>query len=310
MYNASEWDELIEKSKNGTFLFKRSFMDYHSDRFTDCSLIFEKKGKAIACFPANYSQTDNNIYSHQGLTYGGLVLSKQTTTVDVLEMFDLMTSYYKLEYEAEKIIYKPVPYIYNQYPSEEDLYCLYKRDAKLVSRGISSTIDLVAPIRFSELRRRCIQKGKKAELTVLETTSFDNIQAYWHILKDCLQNHHNVNPVHSADEMHLLMQRFPKNISLILSKDKRGDILAGVWLFKDKTVLHTQYLASSESGKINGALDLIIEWILDRYSGEARYLDFGISTEDRGHVLNEGLLFQKEGFGGRGVCYDTYEMDI
>ena len=97
--NASEWDELIAKSKNGTFLFQRSFMDYHSDRFTDCSLIFEKKGKVIACFPANYSKTDNSIYSHQGLTYGGLVLSKQTTTDDVLEMFTQMASYYKQEYK-------------------------------------------------------------------------------------------------------------------------------------------------------------------------------------------------------------------
>ena len=38
--------------------------------------------------------------------------------------------------------------------------------------------------------------------------------------------------------------------------------------------------------------------------------DFGISTEQGGRYLNEGLIFQKEGFGARTVVYDTYELNI
>ena len=38
--------------------------------------------------------------------------------------------------------------------------------------------------------------------------------------------------------------------------------------------------------------------------------DFGVSTEQRGSYLNEGLIFQKEGFGGRAICYDTYAIDL
>ena len=34
------------------------------------------------------------------------------------------------------------------------------------------------------------------------------------------------------------------------------------------------------------------------------------STENMGNVLNESLIFQKEGFGGRGVIYDIYEYNL
>ena len=41
-----------------------------------------------------------------------------------------------------------------------------------------------------------------------------------------------------------------------------------------------------------------------------KYFDFGTSNEDMGRYLNEGLIYQKEGFGGRAVCYDWYEVMI
>ena len=52
--DAEAWDDFVEQSKNGTFLFKRQYMDYHSDRFTDHSLLFfNKKRHLIAFLPAN-----------------------------------------------------------------------------------------------------------------------------------------------------------------------------------------------------------------------------------------------------------------
>lgn len=49
---------------------------------------------------------------------------------------------------------------------------------------------------------------------------------------------------------------------------------------------------------------------MDEYKDKVRYLDFGISTEDSGKVLNEGLISQKESFGGRTVVYQTWELVI
>ena len=62
-------------AKNSTFLFHRDFMDYHQDRFDDYSLLIFKKEKLIAVFPAN--KIDEILYSHQGLSYGGLVFYKK-----------------------------------------------------------------------------------------------------------------------------------------------------------------------------------------------------------------------------------------
>ena len=50
----AQWDDFVKVSKNGTFLFLRAYMDYHSDRFHDHSLMFHnEKGKLIAVLPAN-----------------------------------------------------------------------------------------------------------------------------------------------------------------------------------------------------------------------------------------------------------------
>ena len=50
---ADEWNEFVARSKNGTFLFNRNYMDYHSDRFADYSLMFYRKGRLYALMPAN-----------------------------------------------------------------------------------------------------------------------------------------------------------------------------------------------------------------------------------------------------------------
>ena len=49
-------------------------MEYHNDRFEDFSLMVYKNGKLIALLPAN--KKDNIVYSHQGLSYGGVVYMK------------------------------------------------------------------------------------------------------------------------------------------------------------------------------------------------------------------------------------------
>ncbi len=68
---ASIWDTFVDTSRNGTFLLTRPYMDYHADRFEDCSLMAYKNGKLRAVLPANIS--GKTLHSHQGLTYGGWI---------------------------------------------------------------------------------------------------------------------------------------------------------------------------------------------------------------------------------------------
>jgi hypothetical protein len=77
-----------------------------------------------------------------------------------------------------------------------------------------------------------------------------------------------------------------------------------------KHVIHSQYVATSEKGKELGALDLIFNELINSKYVNIPVFDFGHSTENMGNFLNVNLIFQKEGFGGRGVVYETYKYLI
>lgn len=131
-YNPSfreDWNDFISKSRNGTFLFHRNYMDYHSDRFSDHSLMVFKSRILVAVFPGN--ERDDVFYSHEGLTYGGLILSQMLGVKDILEIFTLINDFLKTE-GFKEVLYKPVPYIYHRSPAQEDLYVLYKLKAERI----------------------------------------------------------------------------------------------------------------------------------------------------------------------------------
>lgn len=298
------WDEFVQNAKNATFLFYRDYMDYHSDRFQDFSLMVYRKDKLYALLPGN--RKGNTFYSHQGLTYGGLLMPNKATTVDILEAFYNINNYLKGA-GIEKVIYKPTPYIYHRIPSQEDLYALFRTtDAHIIGRNISSTIYQDEKLKFIESRKSGIRKALSNNITV---DMSDDFEAFWNILSSNLKNKYGVAPVHTLDEIKLLKSRFPQNIKLYLAY-KDGKAIAGTVLYLTRKVLHTQYISASPEGKELGALDLLFDILINREYTNFPIWDFGQSTENMGHVLNESLIFQKEGFGGRGVCYDIYEYSL
>lgn len=307
--NQFAWDTFVDKARNGTFLFKRNYMDYHSNRFQDASLLFMRGGKLIAVFPANFETESKYIWSHQGLTYGGLLLSLKCTMHDTAECFKLMHNYYKNQ-GARHLIYKPVPSIYHTYPAEEPLYALYREGATLISRGISSCISLKNCIPLTESRKSGLRKALKIHLKVRQSNHIEDYRKFYQVLDNCLLREHGTHPVHTLNEIMLLTNRFPDNIKLFLAVDAEDNVLAGIWVFICGKVVHTQYMAASYEGKKNGALDLVVVELINYIQQDYEYLDFGISTENGGAILNEGLIFQKEGFGGRGICYDAWKMEL
>lgn len=297
------WNSFVSKARNATFLFDRNYMDYHADRFDDNSFMFYHKGKLKAVLPANVA--GDTLYSHQGLTYGGLLLDKKATVEDVLECFDSLNSWLR-ENGISKVVYKALPWIYQQYPSEEDLYALtWKCKAQLISRDIASTIVIDNKLKFAESRKSGIRKALSLNIEVGESNDVDG---FWHVLEDNLGNRYNAKPVHTANEMKLLMSRFPNNIRLYVAK-MNGEIVGGTLIYVTPQVVHTQYISASVEGKKHGALDLLFDYIINKVYANCRYFDFGKSTEQGGAYLNEPLIFQKEGFGGRGVCYDWYQWE-
>ena len=69
-------------------------------------------------------------------------------------------------------------------------------------------------------------------------------------------------------------------------------------------------MAADEVARQIGALDLTISTVIDTFKEKKLWLDFGISTEDGGKYLNEGLISQKEGFGGRTNIYEMWKLEI
>lgn len=294
------WDVFVENSKNGTFLFKRDYMEYHSKRFQDNSLMVYRKGLLYALLPAN--RDGNVLYSHQGLTYGGVILSSKATALEILDVFEHINNLLKSEGVCE-VIYKAVPHIYQLIPSQEDLYALFRCGAELIGRNISSTIYQCNKIKFVESRKSGIRKAINNNLVVKESLDFE---AFWEILEDNLINKYETKPVHSLPEIEYLHNIFPENIKLYIVY-KEGIPLGGTVVYIAKQVIHIQYISSNLAGKEFGALDLLFDKLINQIYYKIPIFDFGQSTEQHGRMLNNSLIFQKEGFGGRGVCYDIYK---
>ena len=304
-----EWNSFVATSKNGTFLFDRNYMDYHSDRFEDCSLMFYREGRLIALLPANFRRGERCVASHSGLTYGGLVMSAEMTAVRALEVFNCATDWMRTELAAVKLIYKPIPYIYCSAPSEEDRYALFRLGARKVSCSVASAVDNSNRLPMRKLRKRGIDKACKAGVVIERATADDEWKTFWVILDEVLAEKHQSRPVHEIDEMLMLSNRFPDNIQLYVAR-LDGRIVAGTVIYDSGVVAHVQYIAASDKGRHCGALDLLFDVLLGQSFAGRQFFDFGTSMEQNGPDLNEGLVFQKEGFGARSVVYESYEIDL
>lgn len=303
--HADEWNALVKGAKNGTFLLDRHYMDYHAERFADCSLLFRKKGELVAVLPANYVEEEHTVYSHGGLTYGGLLLLPRLTALEALEIFNCAISYFRHTLGATRWMYKPMPYIYHRLPADEDLYALFRCNATLKARGVSSVIDMKNRLPMRELRRRGLRKSREAGITFGEST---DMAAFWPVLDEVLLSRHGRHPVHTLEEMERLRGLFPEQIRLFVAQTPDRRIVAGTVVYETDRVAHAQYIAASTEGRETGALDGLFAWLVDERYTDMPWFDFGISTEQGGAYLNEGLVFQKEGFGARAVVYDQYEL--
>lgn len=300
----AEWNAFVGNSKNGTFLFDRRYMDYHSDRFADSSLMAYRDGKLFALLPAN--REGDKVCSHGGLTYGGLLTGTDATAAAVLDVFVAVNAWLH-DAGVKRVIYKAIPWIYHRVPAEEDLYALFRVcNARLLSREISSTIILPHRLKWHRDRRYGINRCRNNGVVVEQS---DDFEAFWPVLDGNLMHSHGVHPVHTLDEMRLLKSRFPRNILLYVAR-REGLVLGGTVLYLTPQVVHAQYISASPEGKALRVIDAIYNKILNEDFVDGLYFDFGKSTENGGRLLNESLIYQKEGFGGRGVCYDCYEWNV
>ena len=302
----AQWDDFVTKTKNATFLHMRDYMDYHSDRFADFSLIAHDGGDIVAVLPACFE--GDCLFSHRGLTYGGWLMPlKHFDVTTMLEIWDRASTFLR-DSGLSRIVYKPVPHIYHSYPAEEDLYALFGSGASLVESNISTVIDLTCALPYDRGNKRNLNFAVKNNVSLGESTSWD---AYWHMLDNLLVEKYDKHPVHSLEEIKMLSSRFQDNIKLYTATVE-DELLAGVVMYYcGSSVAHCQYIASTARGRELKALTALFHYLIKQAAEQGfRYFDFGTSNENGGRYLNMGLVRQKCRMGGRGIVYNTYQIDL
>ena len=307
------WDAFVRASRNGVFLFERQYIDYHSDRFPDHSLLFfDVSHRLVAVLPATEltESGERVISSHGGLTFGGFVLSPEARSRDVLRIFDAALAYMR-HLGFARFVYKAVPDIYHQLPSQEEEYALWLHGFHLEVCNLSTAIDLrcALSLRPDRNRLRGCRKAQRHGFTIVETTDLNEL---WPIVEHSLLQRHGVRPVHSLSEISLLRSRFPSRIRTFVAM-RDGKVEGGVVMFESAQVAHSQYAHASDSARSQGVIDYLYTYLIGYYQTHRpaiRYFDFGISNEHRGRYLNPGLVNYKEDFGGRGVCYKVYSLEL
>ena len=297
------WNEFVAGSKNGTFLFHRDFMDYHSDRFSDYSLMVFEGDKLLAVLPAH--QKGNELWSHWGLTYGGLVYSEKLKLSQVVKLTHSVLEYLHSN-SIIKFYVKLIPAIYHKYAADEFSYALFTADAKLFRKDSLSVIDQHNRLPVTKTRRESIRRGAKNGLIIKEEPEFG---LFWNeILIPNLDNKHAARPVHTVEEIIILHNKFPERIRHF-NVYHNGKIVAGTTVFITDTVAHPQYVSGNRDKNELGSLDYLYSYLIDSVFKDKRFFDFGISNEEQGRKLNEGLVFWKESFGARAIIQDFYEVE-
>lgn len=301
------WNSFNRGSKNSMFMFDRNYMDYHSDRFTDHSLMFYGEDETlIAILPL--SEHDDEWRSHGGLTYGGFITDSKMKQHTMNDCFEALIVYARKQ-GIKAITYKCIPHIYHKQASEEDKFALYMNGAKLTTVDVSTYMNLTNPLKMPKGRKSQIARARREGVVIGELTELSDFEEFIALENIVLSERHDTKAAHTGAELKLLHDRFPDGVKL-LGAMKDSKLIAGTVVYVYDQVVHTQYMAANDEAREIGALDLAVNTVIELFKDTKHWLDFGISTEHGKVYLNKGLCAQKEGFGGRTGVYEIWRMNL
>jgi hypothetical protein len=299
--NKDLWNDFVSSAKNSTFLFNRDFMDYHKDRFEDYSLMCFDKGKLVAILPANIK--DGVVYSHEGLSYGGLIFACLFKLSYSLVVFKKVL-FFLNENNIRTLVYKKQPIIYQGLEGLQINSILHILEAKLYRSDVYLVIDSEL-YSINRNRKRAIRKSEQKGIILKENEFLD----FWNkLLIPNLNYRFGVDPVHSIDEILSLKESFPNKINCY-SAHYKSEIRAGVVIFEFNDLIHIQYSSASNNRNEDGAIDFLFDFIFKKYLNK-KYLSIGSCSEGSGNrTINRGLLSWKESFGAISIPQEFYNIN-
>lgn len=298
-----KWDEFVlDKSSNGTFLQTRNFLNYHkNNKFRDFSLMFIYGDEIIAVIPAHIDD-DNCVYSHNGSTFGGLIISKAHKNIKFLEIiFDELDKYLHL-LRIKKIVLKQTGNIYQKDNANLLDYFLFVNNYK-ASYEIGYYIDFSSYNEniidnFNASTRRAYRNSMKNCLIFKPMSTKEEISIFYEILCNNYAKF-NKTPIHTLDDLYdFYFNRLIRNVKFygVLYNDV---YIAGAMIFDfDNRVFHTQYIASlQEYTKMHIGEFIYYSLINEAKKEDYKYISFGTAVLNGGKTLNKSLAQFKEGFG-------------
>ena len=288
----SFWNTFISVAKNATFLFHRNFIEYHSNRFEDYSLMVLDGEKLVAVLPAN--RLGNTVYSHQGLSYGAIVVSDAIRIKDYVTLAKELMQFLHTN-DISNLEIKLLPKIYHQTIADELDYVAFLMKAEILRTDVYLAIDMQKEYEPNRNRKRALKIASQLGVEIKEDTNYAD---FWNqILSPNLKERFGVTPVHSCSEIEKLAALFPDTIKLF-NAYQGLDLKAGVVLFLSETVAHFQYSSGGNDRTDTAALDILFNYVIQKYF-DKKYVSLGSCSEENGLKLNDGLAYWKESFGAK-----------
>lgn len=298
------WNGFVKQSKNATFLFHRDFMEYHSDRFEDFSVLIFEDDALKSILPAN--RVEDTLYSHQGLTYGGIYTRLGISKEEVKLILERLVCYLKLK-GLKQLIFKKLPAFYVN--EKEFSWRLLEEDfgLKQINQQKCLAIDY-ADNKIHKTKLKHYRKAVKLGLRIEKTYDFS---VFWkEVLTPRLETKHKVKPVHNLHEISYLSEKFPENI-IQFNAYFNEKLLAGITIFDKGKVVKSQYGATTDLGEKYYAMDFLFVHLIEYYQKIGKkYFSMGTVTENNELGYNKGLLRQKIELGCKEFPFTYFQIDI
>jgi hypothetical protein len=310
-----EWDEFVDRSRNGTLFHQRRFLAYHAEgRFLDDSLMLYREGRLVAVYPAAIEAHEAECWSvsHPGSSYGGPVLARDASLADVTAVVRAIVEH-ALEMGTHGLRMRLSEQAFRVLPTDEVEFVLWTLGFQLVAKELSTTIALAegadaARARYRSDTARSVRSAARNGVIVDWS---DDFPAFWAILEQNLRRH-GAQPTHSLAEMDRLRALCGDDRIRLMAGRVGGEMAAGVVVFvANPAVFHSFYIAQNYAHQQTRALSAVIDGLIAwGTTAGYRWFNLGISTEARGQVVNWGLFRFKEGFGGSGFNRTTHALRL
>lgn len=300
----AQWDAFVNKSCNGTIFHQQRFLGYHDKgKFIDRSLVLTNTQNEIVCvFPAAVSE--GQLWSHPGASFGGPVINQ----IGIEAMLDIvnMIDNYARDNHFDGVSMVLTPNVFHTEPVEGMEFALFYSGYRTLAIELSICVPLDG-VTYASRRKRGIIRATNCGIEVRE--SF-NLSRYWDILETNLRVRHSTTPTHTVGELEKLKFMYPEKIRLFGAFYK-GLMVAGVIvIINNSTSFETFYIAQDYKYEHMRAMDAVINHVIGWGVNEGfKYLNFGITSEDRGNNINFGLAKFKEEFGGCDIVRRIYSKE-